>query len=74
MLTRRSAFFHDLLEEQERDKPLSSSSALGNGSIWREPITINEMSPFEAAAFLESLHEGRSLFKGEWNYSWARLR
>jgi hypothetical protein len=29
--------------------------------------------PYEAAAYLESLHEGRALFRGEWNFCWARL-
>jgi hypothetical protein len=31
------------------------------------------VSPFEAAAVLESLHEGRALLKGDWNLCWARL-
>jgi hypothetical protein len=51
----------------------SISSTNNSNAIWRDPITIPEISPFEAAAFLESLHEGRSLFKGEWNCCWARL-
>lgn len=67
---RRSSYFQRLLAEQEsQSKPLVST---GNSS-WRSPITIEEESPFEAAAFLESLHEGRTLFKGEWNVCWARL-
>lgn len=41
--------------------------------IWRDPITVPENSPFEAAAFLESIHEGRSAFKGDWNFTWTRL-
>jgi hypothetical protein len=35
---------------------------------------VPESSPFEAAAYLESLHEGRALFRGDWNLCWARLR
>jgi hypothetical protein len=46
----------------------------GQNVLWRDPIVIPEQSPYEAAAFLESLHEGRTLFRGEWNYCWARLR
>jgi hypothetical protein len=42
---------------------------------WRPPLLIPEVSPFEAAAFIESLHEGRHILsKGMWNYTWARLR
>jgi hypothetical protein len=68
---RRSSYFQRLLAEQEAEsKPLASN---GPSAAWRSPITINEESPFEAAAFLESLHEGRTLFKGEWNVCWARL-
>lgn len=42
--------------------------------MWRTPIAVPEPAPYEAAAFLESLHEGRALFRGDWNYCWARLR
>lgn len=82
VLKMRSGFFHDILNEQE--KGLATKQATGNGVpishplqsnlLWRDPIIIPELMPFEAAAFLESLHEGRALFKGEWNYCWARLR
>ena len=37
-------------------------------------IDVQEEFPFDAAALLESLHDGRTLFKGEWNSCWARLR
>lgn len=61
------------MAEQERIKP--HGTTIPNSSNWqRDPIILNEYSPFEAAAFLESLHEGRTLFKGEWNMCWARLR
>lgn len=77
VLKMRSGFFHQVLAEQEKNRscntPLSISSSASSVGIWREPVTIPEVSPFEAAAFLESLHEGRSLFKGEWNACWARL-
>jgi hypothetical protein len=72
VLKMRSGFFHDILSEQE--KSCSPANALQGQVLWRDPIIIVEQSPFEAAAFLESLHEGRVLFRGEWNYCWARLR
>lgn len=82
VLKMRSGFFHDILNEQEKSAagraagtntvPLNHS--MQSNILWRDPIVIPEASPFEAAAFLESLHEGRTLFRGEWNYCWARLR
>ena len=77
VLKMRSGFFHDVLCEQE-----NSRDQRGNGDtpevnpnvLWREAIVVPEVSPFEAAAYLESLHEGRALFRGEWNFCWARLR
>eukprot|EP00981_Chlorochromonas_danica_P003501 scaffold659_cov192-Ochromonas_danica.AAC.14 len=79
VLKMRSSFFHDLLIEQEKNISVGSGDGSNflnmlNGNImWREPIIIPEVVPFEAAAFLESLHEGRVLFRGEWNMCWARL-
>lgn len=72
VLKMRSGYFHDILSEQEKN--ISPANALQGSVLWRDPIIIAEQSPFEAAAFLESLHEGRVLFRGEWNYCWARLR
>jgi hypothetical protein len=81
VLKMRSGFFHDILNEQEKNlaskhsnSSVSINHPLQSNLLWRDPIIIPETSPFEAAAFLESLHEGRTLFKGEWNYCWARLR
>lgn len=80
VLKMRSGFFHDVLVEQEHNKQCSSdlhlSTAPGDapGILWREAIVVPESSPFEAAAYLESLHEGRALFRGDWNLCWARLR
>ena len=71
VLKMRSVFFYEVLNAQEDHK---SSGSHEQNDIWREPLVIPESSPFEAAAFLESLHEGRSLFKGDWVYCWARLR
>ena len=71
VLKMRSGFFHDVLREREENLNMSNSKNLES---LREPISIPEISPFEAAAYLESLHEGRALFKGEWNMCWARLR
>lgn len=69
VLKMRSVFFHEVLNEQEENVGRDVASS----EIWREPLVIPEISPFEAAAFLESLHEGRALFKSEWNFCWARL-
>lgn len=71
VLKMRSVFFYEVLNAQEDNR---SNNSREQNDIWREPLVIPESSPFEAAAFLESLHEGRSLFKGDWVYSWARLR
>lgn len=79
VLKMRSGFFHQVLIDQEKTNvgnktntgsSLTSHSTVG---IWREPITVPENSPFEAAAFLESLHEGRGAFKGDWNLTWTKL-
>jgi hypothetical protein len=79
VLKMRSSFFHDILSDQEKNvlaggNQSMTSTALQGSVLWRDPIIITESSPFEAAAFLESLHEGRVLFRGEWNLCWARLR
>jgi hypothetical protein len=74
VLKMRSGFFHDFLSEQDKVLMGNQSHSLQGTMLWRDPIVIPEISPFEAAAFLESLHEGRMVFRGEWNYCWARLR
>lgn len=79
VLKMRSGYFHNILTEQEskmtKQGPIPAATTSSTANIlWREPIIIPEESPFEAAAFLESLHEGRAIFRGEWNYCWARLR
>lgn len=79
VLKMRSGYFHKILTEQESQTMnqgpiLSATASSASNILWRETIFIPEESPFEAAAFLESLHEGRTLFRGEWNYCWARLR
>jgi hypothetical protein len=71
VLKMRSSFFYDVLNEQEDGRTHTSGD---QNDVWREPLVIPEISPFEAAAFLESLHEGRAVFKGDWVYSWVRLR
>lgn len=71
VLKMRSSFFYEVLNEQEDSRTYGSRD---QHDIWRQPLLIPETSPFEAAAFLESLHEGRSIFKGDWVYCWARLR
>jgi hypothetical protein len=77
----RSGFFHDVLCEQEaRTQPTTNGDPadftpeINPNILWRQPIVVPELSPFEAAAYLESLHESRSMFRGEWNLCWARLR
>jgi hypothetical protein len=72
ILKMRSAFFGDILREREEAYMLNSTKM--NEVHLRDSISLPEQSPFEAAAYLESLHEGRALFKGEWNLCWARLR
>lgn len=79
VLKMRSGFFHDVLAEQEAQRESQPTSSQGipeldPNLLWRLPLVVPEVSPFEAAAYLESLHEGRALFKGEWNFCWARLR
>jgi hypothetical protein len=72
VLKMRSKFFHEVLSEQEVLLKKRKAEA-GEGS-WRDALLIPEQSPFEAAAFLESLHEGRALLSGDWSFAWARLR
>jgi hypothetical protein len=77
ILKMKSTFFYDILSQQEKDAATTPNNIHKNTNPtkqWRDPIIMPEASPFEAAAFLESLHEGRALFKGEWNLTWARLR
>eukprot|EP01041_Mallomonas_annulata_P007489 gene7489-15328_t len=82
ILKMKSGFFYGILSSQEEQMDdennnnnvqQQQSTVKQSSTQWRPPIIIPETSPFEAAAFLESLHEGRALFKGEWNISWARL-
>ena len=65
VLKMKSAFFHDILIKQEAE----TGSKVG---LWRGVVQINEAVPFEAASFLESLHESSKLAL-EWSYQWARL-
>jgi hypothetical protein len=81
VLKMRSGFFHDVLCEQESHTQATSHEHGGDvlpemnpNVLWRPPIVVPEVSPFEAAAYLESLHEGRALFRGDWSFCWARLR
>jgi hypothetical protein len=67
VLKMQSEFFHDVLVELDKN-----FASLGPDS-WREPITLPEQEPFNAAAFLESLHEGRHMYRNEWSMCWARL-
>lgn len=65
---------NNLLSTTSPSPPQSTSTSNGSSSLlWRQPIIMIETSPFEAAAFLESLHEGKAFAKGEWNSTWARL-
>jgi hypothetical protein len=68
VLKMRSEFFCEVLGDQDRAKPINSSIGMT-----RDPIMLQETSPFDAAALLEALHESRSGLKGEWSFSWARL-
>lgn len=42
--------------------------------MWRESLVLRDEAPFEAAAFLENLHETKSIARDDWNLVWARLR
>jgi len=44
------------------------------GEVAVMAVKLDEEFAFDAVAYLESLHDGRVLFKGEWNACWARLR
>lgn len=69
VLKMRSQYFESLLLEQEKSLPLTGQSEMK----WRPPIVISESSPYEGAAFLECLHEGKGYCR-DWNLCWARLR
>jgi hypothetical protein len=73
VLKMRSAFFFDLIMSQERKR---ESDVASTSSTFRPPIIIEDPSPYECAAYLESLHECKPPppVEGEWSYSWARLR
>jgi len=66
VLKMQSSFFREVLMELECSGDLQS-----NG--WRDPVVLPDEDPFEAASFLESLHEGRNLFNSDWSYAWTRL-
>eukprot|EP01038_Epipyxis_sp_PR26KG_P011204 gene11204-15028_t len=70
VLKMRSHYFYDYLSEQEKN---DSTKSMNAGLLWREPIIVDEEYPYDAASFLESLHEARSSHKGDWNMVWARL-
>ena len=36
-------------------------------------MVLPDHDPYEAAAFLESLHEGRHMYSQEWSFAWTRL-
>lgn len=68
-ISRRSGYFLEILAQRDNKRQQGNTNVNESNSL----VIIQEESPFEAAAFLESLHEGRSAFKGEWNICWARL-
>lgn len=72
VLKMRSSMFHDILLEQEKRRK-EDDFHQDKTKMWRKAIVIPESHPFEAAALLECVHEGRTIFKDEWNYCWARL-
>ena len=73
VLKMKSHFFRSLLLKQELEIASTSSPPSAN-ELWRRSLAMEQQSPFEAAAFLESLHEGRGVASGEWCLSWATLR
>lgn len=56
------------------DHVLNNTTAAQSKAPHTLIIDLHEEFPLDAAALLESLHDGRTLFKGEWNACWARLR
>lgn len=68
-LKMRSEYFYEHLSALERKTDEQSS-------IGTVPLVIDDPSPFEAAAYLESMHDGgKSLSgRGTWSYHFARLR
>lgn len=84
ILKMKSTYFHELLNDESNvrncsinskisqcESPIHSLDIPCNNSI---NINIDEDYPFDAIAFLESLHDTRILFKGDWNSCWAVLR
>jgi hypothetical protein len=69
VLKMRSSFFQNLLHIQE-----DTSEVHPSDTIWRHAITVECPSPYEAAAFLECIHDNRNVLCGNWNLTWARLR
>lgn len=72
VLKMRSLYFQSLLSEQEQS--ITNTSTSTSDIMWRAPLIILESSPYEAAAFLESIHEGKGFYNESWNLCWARLR
>lgn len=68
-LKMRSEYFFEHLSALERKSDEQSS-------IGTVPLVIEDPSPYEAAAYLESMHDGgKSLsMRGSWSYHFARLR
>lgn len=67
VLKMRSEYFYDLLCEQDRlgftERACGGITNTTGAQSSRPPIIITEASPFEAAAFFESLHEGIRVYQ-----------
>jgi hypothetical protein len=72
VLKMRSQLFQTLLIRQEAE--ILTAPIPPANKLWRRSLVMEQEAPFEAAAFLESLHEGRTPREGEWSLAWANLR
>ena len=68
-LKMRSEYFYEQLSALEHKN--DEQSAIGTS-----PLIIDDPSPYEAAAYLESMHDGGKAMpgRGAWSYHFARLR
>lgn len=67
---------HNIEDSKNEENLLPIKTPCSEPNImWRDSIVVpGDNAPYDTAAFLESLHEGKSLYRGEWNFCWAKLR
>lgn len=72
VLKMRSQLFQTLLIRQESE--MSTAVTPSANQLWRRSLVMEQDAPYEGAAFLECLHDGRCPRDGEWSLSWTKLR